>query len=178
MNSPVVGGDGAAAGAVQPPDALRRLACFLYEGVLLFGVVWGAGLVYSVVTGQRNAMQGQTGLQAVLFVVIGLYFVSFWSWRGQTLPMQTWNIRVVTLDGGPVSPIRATGRYLLAWLWFLPALAATHLAGIHDAKAVGAIVLAGMATYAAIGLLHPRRLFLHDMLSGTQLIHWKTERRR
>ncbi len=175
MSSPV---QGAAAEAERPPDAWRRLACFLYEGVLLFGVVWGAGLAYSLATGQRNAMQGQTGLQAVLFLVIGLYFVGFWSRRGQTLPMQTWNIRLVTLDGAPLSPLRATCRYLLAWLWFLPGLAAAHLADIHDAKAVSAIVLAGMATYAVVGLLHPRRQFLHDMLCGTQLIHWKTERRR
>ena len=48
-----------------------------------------------------------------------------------------------------------------------------HLAGIHDALGTAAIVLAGMAYAAAIGLLHPRRQFLHDMLCGTQLIHWK-----
>ena len=95
---------------MQPPDAWRRLACFLYEGVLLFGVVWAAGLVYSLAIGQRNAMSGQSGMQAVLFVVLGLYFVWFWSRRGQTLPMQTWSIRLVRLDGGPVSPARAALR--------------------------------------------------------------------
>ena len=165
------------ADGLRPPDAWRRLACFLYEGVLLFGVVWAAGLVYSLAIGQRNAMTGQSGMQAVLFLVLGLYFVWFWSRRGQTLPMQTWSIRLVRLDGGPVSPLRAACRYLLAWAWFLPGLGAAHLAGIHDALGTAAIVLAGMATYAAIGLLHPRRQFLHDMLCGTQLIHWKAERR-
>lgn len=160
------------------PDAWRRLACFLYEGVLLFGVVWGAGLVYSIATGQRNAMTGQSGMQALQFVVLGAYFVWFWSRRGQTLPMQTWSIRVVRLDGGPLTPLRAVCRYLLAWLWFLPGLLAARLAGIHDPLSVGMIVLAGMATYAAIGLLHPRKQFLHDILCGTQLIHWKTERRQ
>ena len=82
-------------GGMRPPDAWRRLACFLYEGVLLFGVVWAAGLVYSLAIGQRNAMTGQSGMQAVLFLVLGLYFVWFWSRRGQTLPMQTWSIRLV-----------------------------------------------------------------------------------
>jgi len=61
-------------GGMRPPDAWRRLACFLYEGVLLFGVVWAAGLVYSLAIGQRNAMTGQSGMQAVLFLVLGLYF--------------------------------------------------------------------------------------------------------
>ncbi|MFT3665833.1 RDD family protein [Piscinibacter sp.] len=169
--------EGAGPGA-STPDAWRRLACFLYEGVLLFGVVWGAGLVYSIVTGQRNAMTGQTGMQLLQFLVLGAYFVWFWSRRGQTLPMQTWGIRVVRLDGRPLTPLRAACRYLLAWLWFLPGLAAARLAGIHEPWPVAVIVLAGMATYATIGLLHPRKQFLHDVLCGTQLIHWKTERRR
>ena len=163
---------------VRPPVVGRLLACFLYEGVLLFGVVWAAGMVYSLASGQRHALSGQTGMQAVQFLVLGAYFVWFWSRHGQTLPMQTWQIRLVRLDGGPVSPWRAVCRYLLAWLWFLPGLAAAHLAGIHDAMAVSGIVLAGVLAYAAIGLLHPKRQFLHDALCGTRLIHWKTERRR
>ena len=32
--------------AAAPAGLARRLACFLYEGVLLFGVVMVAGLVY------------------------------------------------------------------------------------------------------------------------------------
>lgn len=173
-----VEGEGRTDGLLRPPDASRLLACFLYEGVLLFGVVWAAGMVYSLLTGQHNAMTGQTGMQAVQFLVLGVYFIWFWSRRGQTLPMQTWSIRLVRLDGGPVTPLRAACRYVLAWLWFLPGLAAARAAGVHDAMAVTVIVLVGTLTYAAIGLLHPRRQFLHDLLCGTRLIHWKTERRR
>lgn len=154
------------------------MSCFLYEGVLLFGVVWGTGMVYSVALGQRHAMTGQTGMQVVQFLVLGVYFAWFWSRTGQTLPMQTWNIRVVTATGAPLTRLRAVCRYLVAWLWFLPALAAAHLAEIRGGLAVSVILLAGVATYALLSLLHPRRQFLHDAICGTQLVEWKPPRPR
>ena len=89
----------AAAPAADPlpeaPGVGRRLASFLYEGVLLFGVVMIAGYLYSSLTQQRHALQGTLGLQLFLFVVLGIYFVWFWSHGGQTVAMKTWHIRVV-----------------------------------------------------------------------------------
>ncbi|MBC7939239.1 MAG: RDD family protein, partial [Chitinophagaceae bacterium] len=76
------------------PGLMRRLACFVYEGVLLFGVVMLAGLLYGVLTDQRHALVGSTGLQVFVFLVLGLYFVWFWSRHGQTLAMRTWHLRV------------------------------------------------------------------------------------
>ena len=61
--------------ALETPGVMRRLASFLYEGVLLFGVVMIAGYLYSSLTQQRHALQGQSGLQAFLFVVLAIYFV-------------------------------------------------------------------------------------------------------
>jgi hypothetical protein len=85
-----------AAGAPATPGLRRRLACFLYEGVLLFGVVMIAGLLYGLVTRQQHALVGLHGLQAFLSLVLGVYFVVFWSRSGQTLAMQTWHIRLVS----------------------------------------------------------------------------------
>jgi uncharacterized RDD family membrane protein YckC len=78
------------AAGLAAPGLRRRLACFVYEGVLLFGVVMVAGLVYGIATGQRHALVGTTGLQVFTFVVLGCYFVFLWSRSGQTLAMQTW----------------------------------------------------------------------------------------
>lgn len=167
-----------AASEWRTPTLGRRMTCFMYEGVLLFGVVWAAGMVYSLATGQRHAMTGQTGMQLVQFLVLGVYFVWFWSRTGQTLPMQTWNIRVVTATGVPLTRLRAACRYLAAWLWFLPALLAAHLADIRGGLAVSVILLAGVLTYSLLSLLHPRRQFLHDALCGTQLVEWKNPRPR
>jgi uncharacterized RDD family membrane protein YckC len=71
--------------------------------MLLFGVVVVAAACCSALTQQRHALQGQVGLRAFLFLVIGIYFVWFWSRTGQTLAMKTWHIRLVTAQGGPVT---------------------------------------------------------------------------
>ena len=155
---------------VPTPALARRLACFVYEGVLLFGVVMAAGLAYGLATDQRHALKGTPGLQAVLFVVVGIYFVYCWSRRGQTLAMQTWRIRLVSADARPPSPLRATARYLLAWLWFMPALAALWLSGLKGSVPALATLAAGVLAYAGLSRLHPDRQFLHDALCGTRLV--------
>ena len=154
------------------PGLLRRLACFVYEGVLLFGVVMVVGLVYGVVTQQRHALVGAVGLRIFLFVVLGLYFVWFWTRSGQTLAMQTWRIRLVTRGGLPVTRLRALCRYLLAWLWFVPSLLALQATGLQGALPAFAAIGAGVLAYAALAWLHPDRQYLHDAVCGTRLVSW------
>lgn len=164
----------AVTGALPAPGWWRRLACFLYEGVLLFGVVMGVGFVYSVATQQKNAMEGRPGLIAVLVLVLGLYFTWFWSHRGQTLAMQTWHIRVVDVAGRPLSRGRALARYLAAYLWFMPALLALWATGpLHSRATVGLALMGGVLVYAALALLHPQRQYWHDALCGTRLVTWR-----
>lgn len=148
----------------------RRLLSFVYEGVLLFGVVMLAGFVYGTLTGQRHALQGLHGLQAFVFVVLGLYFVGFWTRVGQTLPMRTWQILLVDRNGRLPSVARATARYLLCWAWFLPALAAVRLLDIQGGGRVTLALLAGVLAYALLALLSRDRQFLHDRLCGTRLV--------
>lgn len=159
------------------PGLRRRLACFVYEGVLLFGVVMIAGLLYGITTRQQHALVGTTGLQIFTFVVLGCYFVFLWSRSGQTLAMQTWHIRLVTHDGRPVGKLRALCRYLLAWLWFLPALATLWWSGLKGSGVTFAALVTGVLAYAALAWLHPQRQFWHDAVCGTRLIHWKPARR-
>lgn len=165
----------AAAPVARPPtpSVRRRMLCFAYEGVLLFGVVMVAGLVYAAATNQRHALIGLHGLQAWLFIVLGLYFVGFWSRHGQTLAMRTWRIQLVDLAGRRVTPLRATARYLASWIWFLPALAVTALSGLKSGPAAAAIVTVGVLAYAALARLHPSRQFLHDILCGTRVVQWE-----
>ncbi len=160
--------------APHPTAALRRrLACFVYEGVLLFGVLMFAGLVYGIVTDQRHALSGARGLQWLLFVVLAGYFVVFWSRSGQTLAMQTWRIRLVTVGGDAVSRPRALARYLLAWMWFLPALLTLHFTGLKGSLPAFAVLAAGVLGYAGLSRLHSDRQYWHDALCGTRLIHWQ-----
>jgi uncharacterized RDD family membrane protein YckC len=149
----------------------------MYEGVLLFGVVMVAGFVYATLTQQRHALQGTTGLQIVIFAVLGLYFAGFWSRSGQTLAMQTWRIRIVTATGERPSLARALCRYLLAWLWFLPALLGLHLAGVKGPAPAVVTVAAGMIGYAALTRLRPDRQYWHDVVCRTRMVCTPSEKK-
>jgi len=172
------------AASAQPSDAfvtpglVRRLAAFVYEGVLLFGVVMIAGYLYATLTLQRNALQGHSGLQGFLFLVLAIYFVWFWSHGGQTVAMKAWHLRVVTRDGQPLSQVQAMLRYLACWIWFVPALAVAWLAGLHSAAQIFGVMAAGIVAYALLALLHPQRQFWHDALCGTRLINYRKAVRR
>ncbi|KNZ32071.1 MAG: membrane protein [Methylibium sp. NZG] len=152
------------------PPLWRRMACFVYEGVLLFGVLMIAGYLFSSLTQQRHALVGRHALQAFLFIVLGIYFAWFWSRSGQTVAMKAWHIRLVTIQGQPVSQPRALARYLLSWLWFVPALVALSLAGLGSPAAMFGLLFVGVVVYAALSRLHPQRQFWHDAVCGTQLV--------
>ena len=169
---PAPGAAGSAAvDAGTTPGLARRLACFVYEGVLLFGVLMISGWIYSTLTQQRHALQGRHGLQAFLFIALAVYFVWFWSRGGQTVAMKTWQVRLLDAAGQPVSQARALARYAASWVWFAPAIAAVMVFGLHSVGAIfGALVL-GVIGYALLALAHPRRQFWHDALCGTQLVN-------
>src|SRR4051794_16945995 len=95
----------------------------LYEGILLFGIAFVAGLVFSVATQMRSGMDAhRPWLIAFLALVFGLYFTYCWS-RGQTLAMKTWRVRVVDREGRPLAWPRSFFRYACSWLWVLPPIA-------------------------------------------------------
>ena len=157
----------------EAPGLARRLAAFVYEGVLLFGVVMIAGLVYSGLTQQRHALQGRIGLMLFLFLVLGAYFSWFWSRGGQTVAMKAWHIRLLSADGSPVSRPRAAARYVLCWLWFLPATAAVYSAGLHGKGEIVTAMITGVLAYAALAWLRPDRQFWHDVVCDTRLVDCK-----
>jgi uncharacterized RDD family membrane protein YckC len=165
----------AASPQTAPPGLWRRLACFTYEGVLLFGVLMIAGYLFSSLTQQRNAMMGRHPLQAFLFIVLGIYFVWFWSHGGQTVAMKTWNLRLVTARGAPVTQARALGRYVLSWLWFLPALLSVWASGARGLGVIFGSMLSGIVVYALIARVHPSRQFLHDIMAGTRLVTFRPQ---
>lgn len=161
----------AAGGAPLPaPGFVRRLACFVYEGLLLFGVVVMAGYLYAALTQQRHALHGQEGLRAFLFLVLGIYFVWFWSGGRQTLAMKTWHIRLVDRDGQPLSQSRAAARYALSWMWFLPPLGAAAALGHLQAGLVSLWLAGSVLGQIIVARFLPGRQYLHDVLCGTRLV--------
>jgi uncharacterized RDD family membrane protein YckC len=125
----------------------RRLICMVYESLLLFGVAFCAGLLYIGAAGTSSNAAQRHIFQVYLFLVIGIYFVGSWRYRGQTLAMKTWNLRLVSAGGARITLRQALMRYVFAW----PSL-----------------MLGG------VGILYApfdrERRFLHDRLAGTELV--------
>jgi uncharacterized RDD family membrane protein YckC len=142
----------------------------------MFGVVFIAGYLFSALTQTRHALDNRHELQAFLFLVFGIYFTWFWS-KGQTLAMKTWHIRVVDLQGRPLSQLRALLRYVLSWMWFLPPLAVGF---IWRLAAVEVTVLLGgwVAIWAILARFHPQRQFWHDAMAGTRLVSSQPQPKR
>jgi len=145
------------------------MACWLYEGLLLFGVVFISGYLFSTLSQTRHALDNRHGLQAFIFLVFGVYFTWFWH-KGQTLAMKTWHIRIVDAQGHAISQARAVWRYVLSWVWFVPPLAASTLAGLSGAESA-VIAVGWIAVWAILARFHPQRQFWHDALAGTRLIN-------
>lgn len=173
MTEPPPAPDGPASGLPATPSLARRMACLLYEAMLLFGLALIPGVLgalFVVQTGQRHPLQSDTALRVYAFVLYGVYFVWFWSRRGQTLAMQTWRIRVVTIAGAPLSQRRALARYLAGCVaWFaLPTALATVLRWPPLTSLVALAVW--FCVYPLLALVAPGRQFWHDRLCGTRLV--------
>ena len=150
------------------PGLLRRMACWMYEGLLMFGVVFISGYLFSTLSQTRHALDNRHGLQIFLFVVFAIYFTWFWA-HGQTVAMKAWGIQLLDLEGKRLSQSRAFVRYLLSWLWFLPPLAAMSPFKLSGGE-TAVIVLGWVAIWALLSRFHPNRQFLHDALARTQLV--------
>lgn len=105
-----------------------------------------------------------------LFIVIGCYFVYFWSRTGQTLAMKTWRICLVDTENDKLPLLKAIVRYCLAWMWFLPGLAiAAQLGQKHWGSLIAVSI--GYTLWAFTALFNKDKQFLHDKLAKTRLIH-------
>ncbi|AEG93398.1 Conserved hypothetical protein [Ramlibacter tataouinensis TTB310] len=144
------------------------MASWLYEGVLLFGVVVPAGLVFSVLTDMRHALEQRSLFVGFLFLVLGAYCSFFW-WKGQTLAMKTWRIRVLDRHGRRLTPLRAAVRYVFSWIWILPPLAMFQARRFSVAEVL-VLFIAWVALWALLSRFHPQRQFWHDAFAGTRLV--------
>ncbi|WP_220808936.1 RDD family protein [Noviherbaspirillum aridicola] len=146
----------------------------VYESMLLFGVIFVTGFLFSWLFGQRHALYLRHFMQGWLLFVLCSYFVWFWTHGGQTLAMKTWHVRLVAADGGPVGIGRALYRFLLCWLWILPGLA---LAWMFGARAWMLVLIPALniLLWALAVRLDPQRQFLHDRIAGTRLVRMEDE---
>lgn len=144
------------------------MACWLYEGTLMFGVVFIAGYLFSALTQTRHALNNRHELQAFIFVIAGIYFAWFWS-KGQTLAMKTWHIRVVDRLGRPLPQWRALLRYVLSWVWFLPPLLLLAPFDLSGGE-ISVLMIGWVSIWALLSRFQREGQFWHDIWAGTRLV--------
>ena len=158
-----VGGPASVAAVQVPVDPWRRLMSAVYEGVILFGVVFFFAYGFSALTafkGGEGALR--SAFQLYLFLILGTYFTWFWSRGRRTLPMKTMGVALVDAGGRPLSRARAACRYLVASVLFWGLLGA-----VWKASAWWLVV---WPLPFAWTLFNPRRQALYDVLAGTLLV--------
>jgi uncharacterized RDD family membrane protein YckC len=164
MNAPIDSTD-----ALLAPSLRRRMACWIYEGLLLFAVMFMAGYLFSTLSQTRHALDNRLGLQAFIFLIFGIYFTWFGQ-KGQTLAMKTWRIRVVDTSGQALTQPRALWRYVLSWVWFLPPLALVSFFSLSGGETVG-LMMGWVLLWALMSRFQSEGQFWHDIWAGTRLIH-------
>ncbi|MDP2431495.1 MAG: RDD family protein [Pseudomonadota bacterium] len=129
---------------MTPPSLPRRLACLVYEAMLLTAVLFVASIPVVALTLSLPPALFRPLVWAYWLLVAGGYFTLFWR-RGQTLAMKTWHIRLESVEGTLPGTRQVVKRYLLACLLFP--------------------VSWGWAIFSA------DRQYLHDRLAGTRLVN-------
>jgi uncharacterized RDD family membrane protein YckC len=158
------------ASPIATPTVKRRLICMVYEAFLLTAVEALAIFVYLFATHNQHTPTIDHGRNAVFFLAAAAYFIHSWTGSGHTLAMKTWRIKVVKLGYARVPFRAAATRYLMAWGWFLPALAVCYVFGLKGYGQVGVALAAGIFAWALTALLDKDRQFLHDRVAGTRMI--------
>ena len=129
------------------PSFRRRLVSLLYESLVVFSILLIGFLMPEIVlSGFGMSLSGKLMWLHVVLLLMA-YFVWCWLNGGQTLPMKTWKLRVVNLDGSPLRPLQAVFRYCLAW---------------------PSVLLFGAGIFWA--LFDRDRQFLHDRIAGSRII--------
>jgi uncharacterized RDD family membrane protein YckC len=105
------------------PTIKRRIAVALYEMLILLGV-WAAGyLVPNLLLGVfLKVSLPKTMAFAHVYLLFGAYFVWYWKKTGQTLAMQTWQVKLVDTQGHLLTRNHALKRYAIASLWLIPSI--------------------------------------------------------
>lgn len=121
---------------------MRRLFSLLYEGLVLFGVLFVAVLFFMLAR-DPHAAGAKHFFQLYLLLVLLWYFTWFWTHGGQTVAMRAWRFRVERVDGHPLRFPQACLRFFLGWL----------------------------SVFSIVWALFDRdKQFLHDRLAGTRLV--------
>jgi uncharacterized RDD family membrane protein YckC len=144
-----------------------------YEALLVAAILFLGAAIGTALAGGATAGPARLALQAFLVVLLGAYFVFSWRRDGRTLAMKAWHLRLVAADGGPVTPVRAVVRYLVAAALVGAALVGAVALYRYGSAAAAWAAIAPAAASMAWGFFDTQGRFLHDRVSGTKIVHEK-----
>jgi uncharacterized RDD family membrane protein YckC len=106
---------GPTAGLVYAGFWVRVLA-FIIDGIALgiltaaLAPLFGVGMMFDTTANRFEFDYAYSGLNTLLGLV---YFIGFWAWRGQTVGMMPFNMRVVSAESGErIDVVRGLLRYV------------------------------------------------------------------
>lgn len=78
---------------------IKQLAAMLYDGLLIFAVLFFASAV-AIVFNRGEAIESSPAFSLYLLFTLFTFYAWFWHRSGQTLGMRVWKIRIVSELGG------------------------------------------------------------------------------
>ena len=106
----------------RPTGLWRRIAAILYDALLVLALLFLATIPFIAIRGGEAVEPASSpAYQLGLLLVIYLFFVGFWSTKGRTLGMQSWGLRLESMDGSKPGLPRANLRFFAAILSWIPA---------------------------------------------------------
>lgn len=171
----------AAAPAPLPAGLMVRLFAIVYDGLLLVAlwmilsaILVPLGTSDTAAKAHEVTVTSENFRQFVMFpaivMVTWLFYGYFWTRAGQTLGMQTWQLKVLRHDGELLRWTDAVTRCAAACLFPIVCGLISLLAWHHPAAFALSVMLGFLGNYLWM-LWSPRRLTWHDQLSGTLV--WK-----
>lgn len=132
----------------------RRCGAMIYDGLLVLAILFVGTLPFLAQREGEPVVAGNLVYQLTLFFITYLFFVGFWTYHARTLGMQSWGLRIETMQGGKPSLSQSTIRFFAALLSWLPV---------------------GLGFWWQ--LFDRDNLTWHDRLSGTRLRYYPRKRK-
>lgn len=138
---------------LQYRGAWIRLAALLVDGIIIAII----NVIGSQIFGTESALASW-----LIPIICAVYFIGFWTWRGQSIGKIVIGAKIVRLDGSDIGVGKAILRYLG---YFVYLIIARILPGpfytIFIVTAVGLFIIA----------FNRRKRGIHDLIAGTVVIN-------
>jgi len=133
---------------VHNTSLLRRFGAIVYDTLLIIALLFLVTIFFVALRGGEPMQPGEWIYSLTLFATMWSFFIGFWVKAGRTLGMQSWELRIETMNGEHPDCITATIRFFAALLSWLPF---------------------GLGYWWQLWDTH--NLTWHDRISGTRLLH-------